>query len=742
MVIGIFLLGGLNSVWAEQHEFVESPVPLGYPDEQIICPTKGTVTYTLKINGQDVTHNEGTTVTTIANVQASLTLTGAETSVKEKGSFSGTITHSLVDSEGNKSKVVQTINTTETNTLPIVEGGLMGLVGRVAVSKKLSLACFEVTEPKWSITDGDTTEVATANGHSVTSHGSANLSLRVPYYAETPGTAFAGFANKAESSGIGSSGTSLSFIEGGVFETTWHNGGSKGNMSVPVLALVTVGGAMVSTQPAIKSQWGDAMNQYPLIQGTLTINWSIGNVPLQPKMTIAPVTPEIYQKWVPVPRMKDNPNNMYGVPMPLGIVAELKSQEKGKPAPQGRIDFYLTDVSTNKGRCCNYPRDVSKKDDLCFADEQAEGIVIDPNDPKHAYTSERVSLAAVIVEATDCGAYGRVKAVCDELNETAQDEATGRPSLSIPRDENNNHVADAWEEEQGIRSYNEDWDEEEVAGQEIKGDGLSLYREYRGFVVLNGSSLIHKRLSPRDKDLFVIDEGNIFDTQLWKQASGITAYRLNNELVFNRGGLTIDRIVDYKMGEPSGYHKYAVRLTTEPGLEDSDNIRPQHNIYGYCNNSSSPEDADYTKIFPARLRGYIDRIYTLLDHALNRPGSDEDKRLQASGIPRSLAQQAFSMMGETTREQLVQQMVTVCAIHEVGHACGLPGHEVVNDDGSSSESSEGCKSCPMRYPDSPNELDLGILQVLFKNNAPLPLQYNSFCNDERYNCRKKLNVKD
>ncbi|MEN6357664.1 MAG: hypothetical protein ABFD83_11345 [Armatimonadota bacterium] len=741
-VLGIVFIAGPCFCEEDQYDFVESPVPLGYPDEQIICPTKGTITYNLKINGQSVKQTSDGSITANVNVQAGTAFTGSKTSVKRKASFSGNVVYIGV-SNGKRATISLPISTNDSVDMPISEGDIAGIVGRVAVSKKLSLACFALNEAYWQITDSDVTETDTGPSGSVTSETGFSLSVRIPFHAESSGTAFSKFANNAESSGKSSESGSPLMVEGGIFEVNWRDGGSKGSMTIPVVALAGGNSLIVTTKKAMQAQWGDGLTEEQmLIPGTLTVNWSVGNVPVEPDMIISPVQPELYQKWVPVPRMKDNPNHIYGMPMPLGIKAELKPKEKGKPAPKGRIDFYLTDVSENKGRCCNYPADVSKKTDLCFADEQADNIVIDPQDPKHAYTSDRVSLAVVIVESTDCGAYGRVKAVCDELNETAKDESNGREFLSVPRDEDDNHVADAWQEEQGFSGHSEDWDEEKVAGQEKKGDGLSLYREYRGFVVLDGSTLTYKRLSPKEKELFVIDESNKFNTQLWKQASGITAYRLNNQLVFNRGGLTLDRIVDWKMGEPSGYHKYAVRLVVPSGMEDPDGIRPNHNIYGYCNNCDSPEGADYTKVFPARLRAYIEHIYGFLNNALNWPGSDEAKQLQASGLPRWLAQRALEKMSEGTREQLVQQMVTLCAIHEVGHACGLPGHEVTDADGNSSESSEGSRTCPMRYPDEADESNLGILQVLFKSDAALPLQYNSFCKDGQYNCYSKLNVKD
>ena len=77
------------------------------------------------------------------------------------------------------------------------------------------------------------------------------------------------------------------------------------------------------------------------------------------------------------------------------------------------------------------------------------------------------------------------------------------------------------------------------------------------------------------------------------------------------------------------------------------------------------------------------------------------------------------------------------AIHEVGHALGVPGH--VNDKGG--EEASGPRICPMRYRTKKGSQRGLILQVLFGPNAALPGETKMFCRTE-FDCFRKLNVKD
>ena len=86
------------------------------------------------------------------------------------------------------------------------------------------------------------------------------------------------------------------------------------------------------------------------------------------------------------------------------------------------------------------------------------------------------------------------------------------PFLSVPADDNGNHIADQWEKENGIynKNYAADWDEEDVpSGWKTKGDGLSLFEEYRGFLIEPQESSDEKfqRLMPGKRKLFLYGFG-------------------------------------------------------------------------------------------------------------------------------------------------------------------------------------------------------------------------------------------
>ena len=522
-------------------------------------------------------------------------------------------------------------------------------------------------------------------------------------------------------------------------ESASAKGTTSGSYTLPMFfngtAWLSEGTFRAKGEDPRKQPGGSAQILWP---GSLQVVWALGDDLPEGKMTIASDDPDTYGKWIPAPIDDDR----FGPASALTFHASILPKEEGKPAPKGKIDFWLRDVSHEKGKCTNFPQDGGTEDDLRFTPNQT-GLTIDPQNPLHATTKEAVTGFSVKVEALDTGAYGTLQATCDELGLIAEDERTHLQSIAIPMDDNRNHVADAWEDEKGILGDNlpADWDEEKIDGQKSTGDAINLYENYRGFMVLKDGKPSFIRLNPKQKVLFVIDDGNMFDADLWLHASDITAYKLNDGLV--KGGAPDDaasRIVDFNNGD--GGHKYCVRLIKYQGLVESTPYQNQPpdsiGTYGYTDNQgNSPKTTLRCVVFPARLRAMIDRVASYVDKGLKDPSSEDGKSLEAAGIPPWLARKALDRLDQATRDQLAKQMVTLCAIHEMGHACSLPGHL---DDGGK-ESDKGDPKCPMKYTDRSENRRLLILQVIFALDHPLPLQYDHFCR-EGSNCYGALNVKD
>jgi hypothetical protein len=458
--------------------------------------------------------------------------------------------------------------------------------------------------------------------------------------------------------------------------------------------------------------------------GTATLNLS----PTADEEMVFAV-PDAYQSWLPAPM----PEQLPGVTVSpsatrLRITVRIQPKQSSE-ARTAKIQFELQEVTRHKGNTGNYPQIGAGKDDLRFAEEQMEGVVLDG--PKKAHTTEAVKEATVVIEAMDTAAWGRLTAKAPDLDLKALDKATNTYSLTIPRDTDGNKIADAWEG----RALDPQADDEEVSGQNAKGDGLTVAAEYRGFVVLEDGGKVHHRLNPKRKELFVIDAGGIFDTGAWERASEIAAHKLDESLVQGGSG-PASRIVNFL--SPSGQPKYAVRLETISGTKDPD-PGGAASEWGYTTPFvvSSPKDVLLCRVFRDRIRTTIGELYLWLGKALTVRGSPEEAELNELGLPRFVAQNALNQLSGAGLDQLVNQIIRLSAIHEVGHALGVPGH--VNDKGE--ESADGPRICPMRYRTKKGSQRGLILQVLFGPGAALPGETKMFCRTE-FDCFRKLNVKD
>lgn len=464
--------------------------------------------------------------------------------------------------------------------------------------------------------------------------------------------------------------------------------------------------------------------------GTASVTLNATLPPADEEMVLEPG--DAYNSWLPAPQAKDMPGVTFDASVRLPVKARILPKKAGSEAREAKIRFSLEQVSRHSGRCGNFPKGGQEKDDLRFSSEQPEGIVVSG---KTATTTEKVTEATVYIEATDFAAWGKVTAEAPDLSLRALHKPTNKYSVTIPRDEDENKIADAWE---GSSRLEPSADDEDVPGQQSRGDGLTAASEYRGFVVLENGARVHKRLDPRRKDLFIVDAGGSFDTALWANLSGITAWKLDDSLIQGGSDRRQSRIVNFLPGADSR-HKFAVRLETVSGLADPDKPSETNGPLGYTDEwpIRSPADAIVCRVFKDRINSVITGLYNWLANALKIPNSKEAAELASSGYPRFLAERAFAQLGPGQRENLARKLTLLASIHEVGHACGLPGH--VNSKGE--EGSTGSTACPMRYMTLANATQLMLLQTLFAPGAPLPGEVSRFCSTE-FNCYRQLNVKD
>ncbi len=623
----------------------------------------------------------------------------------------------------------------------------------IDVSKKLRVTNFAA--PTWKIVHMNAKSVFTFRTQTGTTSDSMDMDtsfdIRIPNHGAAD-TAFAAVVNRIEQSGNDEG----MFLPGDNFgspariEAPWNGKSSQGSFTANVEAVVGMGMIAVNTVPACEYMStlsgrpveGDTLKRFP---GTLRVSWFIGTEAPEGRLTLAPTEEQDYALWLPTPNAAqdgvDYSTSGYFCE-PLDVTARFEPHKEGGVVPMGRIDFWLTEVSSHRGRCCNHPRSVGNKDDLRFAVEQSDAYVtVDPADPLHAYTTRPVKEASVLVEALDTGAYGRVEARCDELGMAGEVDPTGDPFLVLPRDDDENQVADKWEMAvAGMQSQDPACDDDpQPAGHALDGDSIGLYREYRGFCVLgDDGSLQFRRTDPRAQELFVIDAGGVFDTAAWQKASGIVAYKVDDARTQGGDDRTQSRIVDYTMDEDEDTHVYAVRVECMPGDRDTGGLpgADDPGVLGYAGPwpISQPRDAQFCRVFPARHRSAVDHLTTILGIGTAQPNSKEAQWLKSTGLPPHLWQEALQRLSEPVRAALAEQCIRLTAIHEVGHCCGLPGHVIPEgEEGAGNEGAIGDPACPMRYGDRQSDLQMIVLQSLFKPDAPLPGQYSAFCKED-HNC--------
>jgi len=263
----------------------------------------------------------------------------------------------------------------------------------------------------------------------------------------------------------------------------------------------------------------------------ITINAFIGKSQPDVEAIIYPIVPMTdsknytYEHWLPKGPKVDGTSPAEEGDTKLGFKLKIVDRkEPGKVYHNYTVDWRLEEVTKYDGYCNNYPKYTGMTDtkpDLRFAKEtknnQYFNNVTDNDAPTVAGKGE---FGEVHINCMDYGAWGKLTAQVTlqdgTLLETADpyyDET--KDYLTIPFDNDDNRLADWWEDSLHIKHLNHPltWDEDNKPDkQRDNGDGYSLFEEYRGFAVHNANSGIDTfaRTDPFFKDIFVYDPDKLF----------------------------------------------------------------------------------------------------------------------------------------------------------------------------------------------------------------------------------------
>jgi len=239
---------------------------------------------------------------------------------------------------------------------------------------------------------------------------------------------------------------------------------------------------------------------------TITVSgWSAHNAEL-PEVECELTTEESYQTWLPEGGNSETEPGKEKLHITVNL---YKAGTNKKERPIQECDHYeirLLSTTKEPGVCNNYP--LNGKEDY--------DLKIEPNDKltvgetgQSAKSNQGGNTLDFYILSYDYGAYADLEVTAVMTNNVrVQAYINGKKDdhfLEIPRDDNNNLIADAWEDlYPSIKGKDPMWDEDAYpAGQACNGDGYTLYEEYRGFRTLDSKEIV--RTDPTKKDLFVYD---------------------------------------------------------------------------------------------------------------------------------------------------------------------------------------------------------------------------------------------
>ncbi len=334
-----------------------------------------------------------------------------------------------------------------------------------------------------------------------------------------------GLSTEAIASGIGDSGARLTIdAAAGTFQVNAYAGSGEGRVtqsftggmpvsSVMGVSLSTGPGEWEGPLPAQGLKISSETRQLPCPMGfifggrTMDVAWRLTPWAMEelPEVRVEPQ--EGFDHWVPVGNLKDpeQPGNTVTV---KAWVHDPDTPEGQAPKHKARIQFSLSKVSREPGVCMNWPPAASAKidDGLRILEEENRGT-LEVKSSIYGQTPALVDKTQVVLSVFDYGAWSLLKVTAqdDQGHElTVRVRGKEGSELTIPVDENDNHIADVWEEAKGVSGKPAGADDETgpVKENPHNGDGLTLFEEYRGFSVKGQ----HVSGDPQRKDLFICDD--------------------------------------------------------------------------------------------------------------------------------------------------------------------------------------------------------------------------------------------
>jgi hypothetical protein len=426
------------------------------------------------------------------------------------------------------------------------------------------------------------------------------------------------------------------------------------------------------------------------ITSTTTLRFEVSNGPTI-KAFIVPDSLDDYTKWVPegpkYPQVSGKGNTL-----PVHIALENTATHTGV-TQKITTHFVLRNVSKLPGWSTNYPIKSAADDEYLKPDLRFDAAT-NPTDATLSGDKLELDTAkdkgdqTVTVTSYDYGAYGSLQATVT-LEDGSKVDAELKPevsrisgkviALALPPDRNDNHVADWWEDHHGASDQRSSWDEDaQPHGQADVGDGLTLFEEYRGFVVADGAAPELLRLDPAKKDAFMYDPDGIFKQYYLPFNPAKVTWHLLKIGMFVYNGLGTDPddrwLNSNTPDQPDLRYARQYTMVTRSGcVPDSYNpIDPADK--GAAGRSMNAQEAGWDRgsqaVVPDRTDGQACHASWFAEACIARMGPYIRRKGQA----------AHATTAQIEKSVFAQNAVLV--MHEVGHLLSISHHAPDNTGGS------------------------------------------------------------
>jgi len=296
----------------------------------------------------------------------------------------------------------------------------------------------------------------------------------------------------------------------------------------------------------------------------VTITWSFQ--PGSPdQLEVVVKQTDQYKNWRPQAGQNGTRGNS------LDLTAELRNKDGSPLNPiAAYFEWDLTECSQVPGYAMNAPRTNPSTDYDMKLESGADGLrILDPPNAQKAQSSVSENPKSnVTIASYDWGGYAKIK-VTANLADGKQivGYLEGDPSqqeVRLPKRPDGSLVAEKWKTDNHAAGKDDSADDETIpVGDGTPGDGLTLYEEYRGFIV----NAKHEEGDPQAKDFFVVNLSGASTTGgiiRFAVLSGLSVHRKLREFETSDS-----RVINQNHNSLHVVDQHAVRVKVSPSTSEA-----------------------------------------------------------------------------------------------------------------------------------------------------------------------------